>query len=38
MKIFFFSAKDGELRVEGVYANPTFARSEPDAGRGQKDY
>ena len=24
--------------AEGVYSNPTFAWSEPDAGRGQKDY
>ena len=23
---------------EGVYSNPAFTRSEPDAGRGQKDH
>ena len=38
LKEALISAKGGELRAEGVYVNPTFARSEPDAGRGQKDH
>ena len=25
-------------RAEGRYSDPAFARSEPDAGRGQKDH
>ena len=32
-----FSAKGGEPRAEGVYSTSTFARGEPDAGRGRKD-